>query len=387
MYAYGGQGRPCPVGGSQNGIVRLHKGLKGHMGATWAQGIHAPSMDLLRGDLRAWRTHGQWTEETVDRVIDRGHQADWRVLRDAVLRSSAVRAMVIAISQERQYDDYLSHAFTFWLHYAQRAGFISARSFTDSPAPAFVHKQAVETLMPSSHAPDWEYVASAAARLPALAPGAAVVGGTAAALHAGPRTSTDADPILTDLESHFDGVLARLEAEVGWVTARTVAPKLILGHLDGVDTGIRQLIRTEPLETARIPYMGHEITVPTYAETLRIKGILILKRNQRRDYLDFAALAHGLSLENLCAAMKSFDRLYPQDNGHSPLQQLVVQLGDPRPSPRDRQDWKRLGVRVPGWTDWDTVRAHCLEAAALLWENLMPPAEASEGRRPPASVT
>lgn len=282
------------------------------MGTTWAQGIHASSMDLLRGDLRAWRTHGQWTEETVDRIIDRGHQADWRVLRDAVLRSSAVRAMVIAISQERQYDDYLSHAFTFWLHYAQRAGSISARRFTDSPVPAFVHKQAVETLMPSPQAPDWEYVASAAARLQTSAPGAAVVGGTAAALHAGHRTSTDADPILTDLESHFDRVLARLEAEVGWMPARTVAPKLILEHLDGVDTGIRQLMRTEPLETTRIQYMGHEITMPTYAETLRIKGILILKRNQQRDYLDFAALAHGLSLEDLCAAMKSFDRLYPQ---------------------------------------------------------------------------
>ena len=358
------------------------------MGTTWAQGIHASSMDLLRGDLRAWRTHGQWTEETVDRVIDRGHQADWRVLRDAVLRSSDVRTMVIAISQERQYDDYLSHAFTFWLRYAQRAGFesIPARSFTDSPVPAFVYKQVVEMLMPSPHAPDWEYVVSAAARLQTLVPGAAVVGGTAAALHVGHRTSTDADHVLTDLESLFDGILARLEAEAGWVTARTVAPKLILGHLDGVDTGIRQLMRTEPLETARIQYMGHEITVPTYAETLRIKGILILKRNQRRDYLDFAALAHGLSLEDLCAAMKSFDRLYPQDNGHSPLQQLVVQLGDPRPSPRDRQDLKRLDVRLPGWTDWDTVRAHCLEAAASLWESLMPPAEASEGRRPPISV-
>ena len=357
------------------------------MDTTWAQDIHASSMDLLRGDLRAWRTHGQWTEETVDRVIDRGHQADWRVLRDAVRHSSDVRAMVIAISQERQYDDYLSHAFTFWLRYAQHAGSIPARSFTDSPAPDFVHKQERETLMPSPHAPDWEYVVSAAARLQTLVPGAAVVGGTAAALHAGHRTSTDADHILTDLESHFDAVLARLEAEAGWMTARTVAPKLILGHLDGVDTGIRQLIRTEPLETTRIQYMGHEITVPTYAETLRIKGILILKRNQRRDYLDFAVLANGLSLDDLCIAMKSFDRLYPQDNGHSPLQQLVVQLGDPRPSRHDRQDLERLDVRLPGWTDWDTVRAHCLETAACLWENLMPPAEANEDQRPPVSVT
>lgn len=67
-------------------------------------------------------------------------------------------------------------------------------------------------------------------------------------------------------------------------------------------------MRTDPLETTRNQYKGQEITVPMHAEAARIKGILILKRNQRRDYLDFAPLAHGLSLEDLCVAMKSFVR-------------------------------------------------------------------------------
>ena len=195
-----------------------------------------------------------------------------------------------------------------------------------------------------------------------------------------------ADPILTDLESHFDAVLARLAAEAGWMPARTAAPKRILGHWDGVDTGIRQLMRTEPLETTRSQYKGQEITVPTYAETLRIKGILILKRNQRRDYLDFAALAHGLSLEDLCVAMKSFDCLYPQDNGHAPLQQLGASWAIPaRP---DVTAWIGNGVTYVCPEGSIEIRcACCLETAAWLWENLMPPAEADEDRRPQVSVT
>lgn len=44
---------------------------------------------------------------------------------------------------------------------------------------------------------------------------------------------TVADPILTELESHFDAVLARLAAEAGWVPARTAASKRILEHWGG----------------------------------------------------------------------------------------------------------------------------------------------------------
>lgn len=36
---------------------------------------------------------------------------------------------------------------------------------------------------------------------------------------------------------------------------------------------------------------GHVLRVPTPDETLRIKGYLIVRRNQVRDYLDVAALS------------------------------------------------------------------------------------------------
>ena len=68
----------------------------------------------------------------------------------------------------------------------------------------------------------------------------------------------------------------------------------MLGNLDGIETGVRQLIRGEPLETTTLQHQGATLTIPARAEILRIKGVLILKRNATRDYLDFAALAHQM---------------------------------------------------------------------------------------------
>jgi len=52
---------------------------------------------------------------------------------------------------------------------------------------------------------------------------------------------------------------------------------------------------------------------------LRIKAVLILKRNATRDYLDFAALADRLGEEDAVMALSSFDSIYPQPNGESAL--------------------------------------------------------------------
>jgi hypothetical protein len=94
--------------------------------------------------------------------------------------------------------------------------------------------------------PEWERLLAAERHLQALVPGAVLVGGTAAALHAGHRRSLDGDHVLEDLRPRFDEVLATLEAAAGWQTARVRKPVAILGRLDGVMTGIRQLRRTRP---------------------------------------------------------------------------------------------------------------------------------------------
>jgi hypothetical protein len=96
--------------------------------------------------------------------------------------------------------------------------------------------------MPKSTLPDWERVLAAAARLQQILPDAVLVGGTASAIYAHHRFSADADHVLADLSHRFDAVLEEVESAAGWKTARIKRPVQILGSLDGIETGIRQLI-------------------------------------------------------------------------------------------------------------------------------------------------
>jgi hypothetical protein len=221
--------------------------------------------------------------------------------------------------------------------------------------------------------PEWDRVLSAAAHLQRIFPDAVLVGGTASALAAGHRVSVDADHVLIDLRQRFAEVLKRLESVAGWTTARVQRPVQILGSLDGIETGIRQLIRTEPLETQHVNYRGQSLTVPTDAEMLRIKAVLILRRNATRDYLDFTALQDRLGEVATAEAMRSFDRIYPQSSGESPLQQLLIQLSQPQPYDLEETrlaEYKHLALR---WQDWNTVRAACARCAVVLFDRLAGP--------------
>lgn len=217
--------------------------------------------------------------------------------------------------------------------------------------------------------PLWEDVLSAASRLQEIVPSAVLVGGTAAAFYARHRLSQDADHIVVDLKSKFDTVLADLESVAGWKTARINRPVLILGSLDGIETGIRNLIRNEPLETQEVPLFvsaGHTVTIPTEAEILRIKAALILKRNATRDYVDTVALANHLSHETAAKAFDTFDKLYPQPNAESPTQQLLLQLTSPRPYDLDNTDLEQYKGLDPHWHDWKNVEIAANELATAI---------------------
>ena len=225
--------------------------------------------------------------------------------------------------------------------------------------------------MPNDTWPEWEQVLAAAARLQRVLPGAVLVGGSASALYAKHRLSTDADHVLTDLRQRFDEALAELESVAGWKTARVTRPVQILGSLDGIETGVRQLIREEPLETTQIKYRGEKLTVPTEAEILRIKGVLILKRNATRDYLDFVALAEHMGVEKMVEALRPFDLLYPQPNEESALQQMQIQLADPLPYDLEELNLVEYKNLDPRWTDWQTVRAACADHATLIFDRIV----------------
>ena len=220
----------------------------------------------------------------------------------------------------------------------------------------------------SAPPPDWEAVLSAAAQLQQLLPGTVLVGGTAAAIHAQHRLSQDADHVLTDLRQRFAQVLAQLESVAGWRTARVAQPVLILGSLDGIETGVRQLIREAPLETTTLNARGAVVTVPTEAEILRIKGVLILKRNATRDYLDFAALADRMGDEAAAQALNVFDRLYPQENGESSLQQLQAQLANPLPYDLEETELREYKNLASRWHEWNAVKAVCAHIAAVAFD-------------------
>jgi hypothetical protein len=218
--------------------------------------------------------------------------------------------------------------------------------------------------------PEWEHVLSAAAHLQVVLPGATLVPGTAAAVFAGHRISYDADHVLADLRDRFNEALAQLESVAGWRTARVKRPVLILGSLDGIETGVRQLIRDQPLETRDINVGGVCLVVPTEPEMLRIKAVLILKRNATRDYLDFVALAERLGPDGVFGAVANLDELYPQPGGESALQQLQVQLAHPLPYDLDETnlaEYRRLDAK---WHDWQRVVQTCAAIAADIFRRL-----------------
>ncbi len=210
--------------------------------------------------------------------------------------------------------------------------------------------------------PEWERLLAAERHVQRLVPGAVLVGGTAAALHAGHRHSHDADHVLEDLRPRFDQVLADLEAAAGWQTDRVARPVLILGSLDGVLTGIRQLRRTRPLETEELA----GLRVPTLAEMARVKAWLLATRHTVRDYLDTVVLLERLGDGGARAALASFDAVYAQDNGGSPLAEVAERLAAAAPADLARVELATYRGLLPPWNDWAYVVARGRRLAPLV---------------------
>lgn len=221
---------------------------------------------------------------------------------------------------------------------------------------------------PGLSRPDLVRVLESAARLQAVVPDAVLVGGSAAALWASHRTSFDHDHVLADLNVRFDTVLEAIEATDGWVTNRVTPGKIILGELGDIESGVRQLIRSRPLEVTEVKLpSGQKLRVPTPDETLRIKGYLIVRRNQARDYLDVAALSDRYGIPHSGQVLAHIDFYYSDQRGPEAegiATQLARQLADPRPA--DQRTIRQLGSYKdldPRWAAWDTVTGVCRSLA------------------------
>jgi hypothetical protein len=220
--------------------------------------------------------------------------------------------------------------------------------------------------------PEFLAVLESAAHLQRLVPDTVLVGGSAAALYAGHRLSLDHDHVLADLADRFEMVLDALEGDEGWATNRFVPGKVILGNLDGIECGVRQMIRRRPLEVAELNLpSGAALIVPTADETLRIKGFLVVRRNQTRDYLDVAALAEQAGVDHAAEVLSSIDEYYADQRGEGDgiATQVARQLADPRPKDvavtRQLRSYRKLHRR---WTDWSEVRRALSAVAAAMTE-------------------
>jgi hypothetical protein len=172
----------------------------------------------------------------------------------------------------------------------------------------------------------------------------------------------DGDHVLEDLCDRFDEVLAALEAAAGWRTERVQRPVLILGQLDGILTGIRQLRRTRPLETTEI----NGVRLPTLVEMARIKAWLLAIRHTVRDYLDTVVLFERLGEDGVVSALEPFDEIYRQPNGASPLVEVAERLAAAAPQDLieiDLHDYRGL---LSPWNEWPHVSSRGRLWAALV---------------------
>jgi hypothetical protein len=87
----------------------------------------------------------------------------------------------------------------------------------------------------------------------------------------------------------------------------------------------------------------------------RIKAWLLATRHTLRDYLDTVVLCERLGDEGVRTAMRSFDEIYRQPNGCSPLSEVAERLAAASPPDRATTDLATYrGLKAP-WTDWQHV--------------------------------
>lgn len=215
-------------------------------------------------------------------------------------------------------------------------------------------------------------VLASASRLQELVPDAVLVGGTAAALYAGHRESFDHDHVVADLEKRYADILEAVEASDGWATSvRASQPPLtILGSLNGVEAGLRQMRRIRPLEVTRFEIdQDTSVVIPTAEEMLRVKSYLVVQRNYVRDYLDVAALSDLMGLDMATQALREVDDYYSDrsEEKGSVLTALVERLA--LPLPRDSaviDELPRYKGLQPQWHEWQSVVHQCQQLALRL---------------------
>ena len=144
-------------------------------------------------------------------------------------------------------------------------------------------------------------------------------------------------------------------------------------NFQGVETGVRQLRRNRPLETEQIHITGISLTIPTLPEMIRTKGWMIVSRNATRDYIDFAALAKHMGIEDTVEVLIDFDDFYSdliRGSQASPKVQLIRQLAEPKPGDLEQIDLSQYKGIQPPFDSWDYIVKICEEISVELGDKL-----------------
>lgn len=141
--------------------------------------------------------------------------------------------------------------------------------------------------------------------------------------------------------------------------------------LDALDTASdcehATMERRRPMETTNVQLpTGDRLQIPTGAETLRLKGYLIMCRNTTRDYAEFADLVECMDTRTAAEVLSTMDRYYSgsQSRKQWVATQLVRRLADPAPS--DEHDTRMSGPEAEA--EWAKVRERCLSVAVAMLE-------------------
>jgi heme transporter len=134
------------------------------------------------------------------------------------------------------------------------------------------------------------------------------------------------------------------------------------------DTAVRpRYQRSSPVETTHVQLpTGDRLLIPTGAETLRLKGYLIMCRNSSRDFAELADMVDTLEPETAAVVLAGMDRYYccqPRQREWM-ASQLVRRLADPHPSDLTDDQWSEPDTKAK----WEEVRQRCLSVAVAMLE-------------------
>lgn len=189
------------------------------------------------------------------------------------------------------------------------------------------------------------------------------VGGTAAAIHAGHRYSTDTDHVSPLLKNEFEVAKAGLCDWEGWKTNRIRRPYAILGERHGIQLGLRQQRRVVEIDAEQV----QDLWVPTIEETLRIKAYLATDRQATRDFLDIAALADVLGEEKTVESLSFLNVLYPGEGNQSCLTRFAEVMHQ-APLDLDMVDLRVYKGIKPPYDNWQYIEKKCQDLGKTMLE-------------------